>query len=89
MKKVLIIGVRAKLIHQLTNQFKGKLILKFLTDQHTNYCKKSKGEHDTVISCTGFVGHEVEDMYKRHPGYIRINGSKTAIIQTLNQLVIQ
>lgn len=89
MKKVLIIGVRAKLTHQLTKQFKGKLDLKFLTDQHTNYCKKSKGTYDTVISCTGFVGHEVEGMYRNHSGYIRINGSKTAIIQTLRQLVIQ
>lgn len=81
MIRMLVIGIRGEMAHDLKERYKGVIKFTFLTDS-VKVGKTAKGTYDYVYAFWKFTNHSVERNYGSHVGYVRVR-SNTQLEQHL------
>jgi hypothetical protein len=88
--RVLVMGFKSHLNHELLKEFREFLDLSFLTNEvTTKQLSNSAGMCDYVLVIKKFVSHAHTEAVSGHPGYMLINGSISTAREKLMELAIK
>jgi hypothetical protein len=88
--RVLVIGFKSHLNHELYKEFNEFLDLSFLdTSANPKQIQSSASMCDYVLVIRKFVGHHHTDAAKNHPGYHLVNGSISSAKEILSSIAVK
>lgn len=88
--RVLVVGFKSHLNHELFKEFNEFLDLSFLdTSANPKQIQSSAAMCDHVLVIRKFVGHHHSDAAKNHPGFHLVNGSISAAKEILQAIAVK